>query len=287
MPRGNPAAARIGPAHFARAARMILLVPFVFGLWLNVGAAEISPDPFSDLPGDLTAGGAAKAIEIVDGDTLLLDNGVEVRLVGIQAPKLPLGRPGFKAWPLAEEAKRELARLTLGKTLTLAYGGRRMDRHGRALAHLYDRDGDWIQGRMLGLGLARVYSFADNRALVPAMLTLEAEARAAGRGIWADPFYAPRTPEQAARHVGGFELVEGRVRDVAIVRGRAYLNFGDDWREDFTITLAPAVRRRFEAEGFAPEDYRGREVRVRGWLKSFNGPMIDVSHPEQIEVIGP
>jgi hypothetical protein len=24
---------------------------------------------------------------------------------------------------------------------------------------------------------------------------------------------------------------------------------------------------------------------VRGWIKSFNGPMIEASHPEQIEVI--
>ena len=114
-----------------------------------------------------------------------------------------------------------------------------------------------------------------------------AAARAARRGIWAHPFYAVRTAAEAARHIGGFELVEGRVREVAIVRGRAYLNFGADWREDFTVTLAPAERRRFEAEGFAPELYRWRLVRVRGWLKSYNGPMIEATHPEQIEVIGP
>ena len=283
MPGKNRAFARI-----TRATRLIPLAPLILGLLMlglrpDPGAAQTPPD----LTAALTDGGTAKAIEVVDGDTLLLDNGVEVRLVGIQAPKLPLGRSGFKAWPLAEEAKQELARLTLGKVLSLAYGGRQTDRHRRTLAHLYDMEGAWVQGRMLSLGMARVYSFADNRALVPAMLTLEAEARAAGRGIWAEPFYAPRTPEQAARHIGGFELVEGRVRDVAIVRGRAYLNFGEDWREDFTVTLAPAVRRRFEAEGFAPEDYRGRKVRVRGWLKSFNGPMIEATHPEQIEVIGP
>jgi len=239
------------------------------------------------LPAGLSDGGSALVVEIVDGDTLVLDDGRQVRLVGIQAPKLPLGRAGFKTWPLAPEAKRALSALTLGRSVTLAYGGRRIDRHDRALAHLFDTQGGWIQGRLLSQGMARVYSFADNRALVAEMLGLESAARVARHGIWADPFYAVRTPEQAAHRIGGFEVVEGRVRDVAVVRGRVYLNFGGDWREDFTVTLAPKVRRKFEAEKIQPDSYRGRIVRVRGWLKSFNGPMIEVTHPEQIEVIAP
>ena len=50
--------------------------------------------------------------------------------------------------------------------------------------------------------------------------------------------------------------------EVAVVRGRAYLNFGEDWRRDFTITLSPEARRRFESEGMAPSVYRRRRVRV-------------------------
>src|SRR3546814_3272939 len=56
-------------------------------------------------------------------------------------------------------------------------------------------------------GLARVYSFADNRGAVAEMLSLEREARAAGRGIWRDPFYAMRSAETAGEWLGGFELV--------------------------------------------------------------------------------
>jgi hypothetical protein len=29
---------------------------------------------------------------------------------------------------------------------------------------------------------------------------------------------------------------------------------------------------------------KGRIVRVRGWIKSYNGAMIEATHPEQIEV---
>ena len=231
----------------------------------------------------------ARVVEVIDGDTLVLEDGRQVRLVGIQAPKLALGRPGFRAWPLADAAKAGLAALVLGRSVTLTYGGRRVDRHGRALAHLYltplPAPDAWVQGALLERGLARVYSFADNRALVAEMLARERAARAAGRGIWGEPFYRIRRPGPALGDVGSFQIVEGEVREVSVIRGRVYLNYGEDWRSDFTVSLAPAVRRRFEAEGIDPAAYRGRRLRVRGWIKSFNGPRIDATHPEQIEVL--
>ena len=233
----------------------------------------------------LEDGGRASVAGIVDGDTLLLDDGRELRLVGLQAPKLPLDRPGFPTWPLADEAKAALGALALGRTVELRFGGRRGDRHGRVLAHLVRDDGLWLQGELLRRGLARVYSFADNRALVADMLALERDARGAGRGIWAEPYYGVRDPQEAGRHIGTFQLVEGSALDVAVVRGRAYINFGADWRSDFTATLAPAVVRAFAAESLDPARYEGRRLRIRGWLKSFNGPMIEITHPEQIEVL--
>ncbi|MGH6954888.1 MAG: thermonuclease family protein, partial [Alphaproteobacteria bacterium] len=114
-------------------------------------------------------GGQGTVAQVVDGDTLRLADGRDVRLVGLQAPKLPLGRAGFEAWPLAGESRAALAELVDGRTLTLQFVGRRADRHGRLLAHLYDSAGRWIQGEVLARGMARVYSFPDNRALVGEM----------------------------------------------------------------------------------------------------------------------
>jgi endonuclease YncB( thermonuclease family) len=220
---------------------------------------------------------------VVDGDTLVLESGAEVRLVGIQAPKLPLGRRGFPTWPLADEARAALAALTLNRRLALGYGGRRIDRHGRQLAHLHDGSGTWIQGEMLRRGLARVYTFADNRARAAEMYAAERAARAARRGIWADPFYKVRDVAETPQLIDSFQLVEGRVADVAVVRGRAYLNFGRDWRTDFTVTVSPRALRRFNGGRAAVEALRGQRIRVRGWLKGWNGPMIEATHPEQIE----
>ncbi|HEX9646837.1 MAG TPA: thermonuclease family protein [Alphaproteobacteria bacterium] len=238
----------------------------------------------------LEPGGEGVVALVVDGDTLALADGTVVRLVGLQAPKLALGRAGLSDWPLAEEARAALAELALGQRVTLRYGGRRSDRHGRALAHLVRADGVWIQDRMLARGMARVYSFADNRALVADMLASEAGARAALRGIWAHPFYRPRAADRLDGAIGSFQLVEGTVEAAALVRGRLYLNFGADWREDFTVTVAPRLRPDFE-RAFAAlgldslEALAGRRVRVRGWIDRYNGPEIEATHPEQIELL--
>ena len=234
---------------------------------------------------ELKQEGAGIVKSVVDGDTLILRDGREIRLVGIQAPKLPLGRRGFKAWPLAGEAKQALEKLTLGKRLTLSFGGRRMDRHGRWLAHLHTKSRLWVQGALLKEGMARVYSFADNRAVIAEMLALEREARAAKRGIWGKDFYQVLKAEKIERRTRGVQIVEGLVLKVAPTRRRTYLNFGRDWKRDFTIVIEARSRRAFPERGARLKKLEGKRVRVRGWLRWRNGPMLTATHPEQIEVL--
>ena len=162
-----------------------------------------------------------------------------------------------------------------------------MDRHGRVLAHMArTEDGLWIQGAMLQRGLARVYSFADNRKAVTPMLALERLARAEKRGIWGHRFYAIVPQARARRYIGTFQLVEGRVKQTAVIRRWAYINFGADYRTDFTISIRRRDLRRFrKAFGRKLKGLEGKWVRVRGWLRLFNGPMIEATHREQIEVL--
>lgn len=236
----------------------------------------------------LERGGEGKVAEVIDGDTLALQSGEQVRLVGLQAPKLPLGRPNFRKWPLADEAKAALAALSLGRRVTLWYGGARQDRHGRILAHLTTEGGAWLQGRLLKAGFARVHTFEDNRAKAREMLALEAEARRAGRGIWAHPFYRVRDARELALGdwrdaLDSFVLVEGLVLDVGETRSRTYLNFGRDWDFDFTVTVRARDREPFREAGLDLAALAGTRVRVRGWLQAYDGPTLELSHPEQLE----
>ena len=240
-----------------------------------------APAPSAPVDGE-TYGVAA----VVDGDTITLVNGRDVRFTGIQTPKLPLGRKGFKKWPLADEAKVHLFDLIGEGSVTLQLAANPEDRWGRILAQVYNDKGEWLQGEMISAGMGRVYTFADNAEFAEALYAREREARAAGRGIWAHPFYAIRTPDEAHEYDESFQLVEGRVVEAANVRGRVYLNFGADYKTDFTILVEPEVRRQFDARGIDLTSLTGHPVRVRGWLRDWNGPLIELTHPEQLEILG-
>ena len=69
--------------------------------------------------------------------------------------------------------------------------------------------------------------------------------------------------------------------------GRVYLNFGSDWRTDFTVRIDPADASRFETAGMDLLALEGQVIRVRGWVQDENGPMIRVDHPERIELVDP
>jgi micrococcal nuclease len=239
----------------------------------------------------LRDGPRGTVVEVTDGDTIILDNGFKVRLIGMQAPKLPLGREGFETWPLAETAKKELEEISLGAPVQLRFGGEDRDRHGRVLAHMFIGKDEpvWAQEEMLSRGLARVYSFPDNRHCLEDLYKAEAQARAERLGIWSDTFYKVRRadkPESLRELTGRYELVEGRVFNADRAGSRVYLNFGRVWREDFTIVIDRYGLRAFADAGVDPLKLEGALVRVRGWIDQRDGPRIEVTHPEQIEVLG-
>jgi hypothetical protein len=85
--------------------------------------------------------------------------------------------------------------------------------------------------------------------------------------------------------VGTFQLVVGRVLSTDLRDGRAYLNFGTDWKTDFTVTISPDDMKTFRRMGVDPLDYQGKLVRVRGMVQWLNGPEIEVGNPKQIELL--
>ncbi len=258
----------------------------VFLLILTVSGSGIANGTTVPLPTGLTPDAEARVVEVIDGSTVLLDDGETIRLAGIEVARPARGDASSGTEPLAEKARQTLARLVQGRHVGLAWGGVPRDRYGRLRGHLVrSDDGTWIQGALLDAGLARVHSLVDDRAAVAEMLAIERRARTERRGIWSQARYRVRAASEADASLGSFQLVEGRVKAAAVVRGRGYLNFGDDWREDFTVSIGPRDRRRFETAGIAIGDYEGSLVRVRGWVDSFNGPMIEATHPEQIEVL--
>lgn len=227
---------------------------------------------------------------VLDGETLVLADLRQVVLINAAAVKLPLAAPQKSNQALVDAARTALARLVVGKEIILRYGGRRKDRYGRILAQVYLSGGQWVQGAMVSQGFARVYSFHDNQACVGELMVRERRAREARAGLWRLAHYRVKSAlkiKQLRAVPNSFQVVEGRVRKYARVARRVFLNFGDDWKRDFTVTIAPGAVRRFAKARFDLKALEGQKIRVRGWIELRNGPSMEVTHPGQIEKLMP
>jgi endonuclease YncB( thermonuclease family) len=221
-----------------------------------------------------------RVVAVHTAKVIELDNGSMVRLAAIQAPNRARDDTETDD-PLAQQAYATMQRLALGHAVRLEPIGDKPDRRGRVVAMAYVDD-IWLQEAMLREGMAWVYTFADTRMFAEPLLAAEHEAEQARRGVWGQAEYAVLSPQLTAQHIGEFRLVQGTVQEVAEVHGRYYINFGEDWKTDFTLQIDKADAQLFATDWL--EALSGKTVRVRGWLFEKNGPAIALSHPEQVEI---
>lgn len=117
---------------------------------------------------------SARVVEVIDGDTVRVRMGAEtvtVRLEGIDCPEA--------TQPWAARARQFTAR-ALGKAATVH--PRTRDAYGRTVARIHVEGAD-LSLELLRAGLAWHFKRYNQE---PELARLEAEARAARRGLWAD-----------------------------------------------------------------------------------------------------
>ena len=233
----------------------------------------------------------ATVVEVRKPGILLLSDGREVRFANLLLPYPPPGLSQIAEWSALDDVVRTIKHLFFGKTIYLVFGKYHKDRYGRLVAQVYyKQEGKliWGQEQLVVSGRARVYSFGGHFICYSQLLKFENTARKQRIGIWKNDIYRVFDAthfEHLLLFVNQFQIVEGVVKAVALKRGNIYLNFGINWREDFTVKVRRKFWKKFEKAGFVPEFYRGKYLRVRGWIKDRNGPLIQVQHPSQIEVI--
>ena len=145
-----------------------------------------------------------------------------------------------------------------------------------------------MQERLIASGVAEVMSSKDNRRCIPELLSVENTARESRQGQWGTGLFSiqPASAEDTLANLAqSYAIVEGRVENVAEAGNRIYLNFGKNWRRDFTIAVPKEAAALFEGHRETLMGLEGRSVRVRGWIESLNGPSISLSHPEQLEIL--
>ncbi|MEI9888332.1 MAG: thermonuclease family protein [Rhizomicrobium sp.] len=252
-------------------------------LFLGLGMFAALPAGAAALPA--CAGGVeisdAILLRVEQNGSVIFTDGRAVHLEGIRLP-----RADRAPQPLSDKALGTLASLLRKAPLTLTAVAPKEDRYDRVRGQLFTGDKVWIQVALLKSGLARVAIAPDRTECAGELFAAEAQARAARAGLWALPAFAIRTPETVGRDTGTFQVVQGKVLEAGLKNGRAYLNFGTDWRSDFTVSVAPEDMANFRRTGVDPRSYLGQTIRVRGIVQSHNGPEIGAANPQGIEVVG-
>jgi endonuclease YncB( thermonuclease family) len=252
----------------------VVIMSVVYRLVLATAATAFVSGATAQEACKLPGLGTATVASVRDGRTLLLTDGRELRLAAIE---------------VNDASRAALTTLAAGKVLRLEKLGPEQDRYGRVVAIAYmDEAHESLQQVMLAQGEARVSARVGDRPCAELLLKAESAARAAVRGLWADPNFAPLPSHDVTRITavrGQFALVEGKVLSVRESGATIYVNFGRRWTQDFAVTILKRHRRDFAASNIDPKELEGRRIRVRGWVEQRRGPMMEVSVPEQIEVV--
>lgn len=225
----------------------------------------------------LAEGIPAKVAEIISGHEVRLENGGNLILADIWAP--------LAGQPLYQESKNVLAALVKDKNLQLIRAAESQNRHGAVKGELY-HNGHSITEVMLNQGWARLYP-VDIYYYPKKLLALENSARQEKRGIWQNEFYAIHSATTIkAANPPRFEMVEGKVIGIFQKKGQdAYLDFGQDWKNDFSARI-PQISQKFFTRGkMRIEELAGKNLRLRGWVFEKNGPMMEITTPAQIEIL--
>lgn len=228
--------------------RKALLRSAFFIVWLSAQPVHA---------GLCSVAGPSEAVAIrhvIDGDTLELQDGRRLRLIGINTPEI--GRRGLASEPFAQAARRRLQQLAEPKGLRLAVGRDAKDHYGRTLGHLFTAEGENIEAQLLREGLGYALAVPPNVALVDCHRLAEREARQESDGVW------QRSPITAAGEVaaGGFQIVRGRVASVSKAGSSYWLEF------DGPVVMRIAINDSRYFGNLPIETLTGREVEARGWI---------------------
>ena len=127
-----------------------------------------------------------KVVGVSDGDTIKILTAdrqeIKIRLYGIDTPE--------KAQDYGQKAKQFTSDAVFGKTVRVEIIDR--DRYGRSVALVFPDNGPTLNERLVTAGFAWRYDrYCREEPLCRTLETEQATARAAKKGLWADPTPTP------------------------------------------------------------------------------------------------
>lgn len=166
---------------------VLLLVVLAAAAWwagttTGDGTSTSAEDPPTATDGIPSAATPATIEYVHDGDTLFLDDGRKVRLLGIDTPEV-----GEHAECYGDEATALLrSLLPEGSSVRVLADVQPLDQYGRSLLFVYRDDATLVNLAMLESGAAEAVVLEPNVLFAERLRAAEDDARAAGLGLWGE-----------------------------------------------------------------------------------------------------
>jgi endonuclease YncB( thermonuclease family) len=133
----------------------------------------------------------ARVLRVWDGQSILVENGMTVRYLGVQAPSAgAFGRPTAPGGAAAAQRNAELVE---GKEIVLEQDVTDVDEAGQLPRYVYV-DGEMVNRVLLQEGLIQTVIQPPDTRYEQDLLAAEQEAWAAKRGVWVNAPTMTRTP---------------------------------------------------------------------------------------------
>ena len=223
-------------------------------------------------------GERVQVVYVYDGDTVKLNDGRRLRLIGINTPES--GNRDQPTQPLADAARSALQSLleTHNRILLLQYGTQDHDHYGRLLAHAFLEDGDNIAVHLLQQGLATTLVVPPNSWGADCYQHVENQARLDRKGLWALPDYQPQAVQSLPLSTRGFRIIHGQISGIRTTRNTVWV--------DMDGPLVLQVSKKDLVNFDSLETLVGQQVETRGWVKQDpNGLRIKIQHPAALVAI--
>jgi len=275
----------------------IIIGALIVGIAVYFGLQKSSEEELSSTPIQCLAPPEVIVTKIIDGDTVVVEGGYHVRLLGIDADE--------SGYPCYDEAKSRLEELVLNQEVKLEKDVTDVDQYKRCLRYVFlGEQNICLELVKEGLAIARFY---EPDVKYKEEITL-AEKTAIENKVgckWAGlKLSQPLTPGKfenlssektglevifacnAGNYYGKEVIVEGKVADAYydLKSNTVFFNFEKAYpNQCFTGVIFSSDQYKFVQ---SPEEYYlNKIVRIRGEIKEYQGkPEIILEEPSQIEI---
>jgi endonuclease YncB( thermonuclease family) len=212
---------------------------------------------------------------VYDGDTVILEDGKHVRLLGVNTPEIESHQRAEEPGGVA--AKKWLQAQLQGNKVYLEFDTVKRDKYKRLLAHVFLPDGKHLNLALVENGLAAVSIIPPNGRYSSQLIQAQQHAEKLKLGIWSMPEYQLRPISQISNHDKGWQRFTGT--PLAIRKSNKYtrLIFNDkiDMRiANANLDLFPALT-----------TYLGKTMEIRGWVaRNKDHYTLLIQHPSALIV---